>query len=708
MRITKEMIPEAKRAPSQAEEPKEVMDEGTFGKILNNLSVKRKGIEDLKSQLQSKVEAGDFDDDAETLDQIRANIEFKESNLSTLVNETMKRRGEEVEMGTGVAREAAAGLTWGVSPYIEAGARAITSDDTYGQSLDMVQREREAFEAANPEVAIASNIGGSLLTGGVLKGGLKAMGAAGKVAKAVDTLSPKKALAIKSGLSGASSMLESAGREESTGADVALSGVIGTALGATPFGGGSSHKKDMVAAALGASYGATQDDESWVRGAVLGAGLGVAGKRWLGAAKRTANKIIGTQKMANNFATKALGATVASATKYDLGRMQTIGQEMNKQGLASGSLTKKSIVKKLMGDIEVPKGYKDEASIASFLDSLSEEDVKGGAVKELVYLTDQFIDEVEKTLAANKTKVNSMFRREIYNGVQKEMLQEIGGSSGIYDVKQAKRVMDEVEALLIKHRLSIKDLQEAKRYTSRMLKVTDFNAKGDGENMAAKKEALVRLNLFLKKKIEEFADSASPGMGEVLQRINQRTGHLFEAGKIAAKERAMQTSNPISGFEGGMFGATAIASSMTSNPLPIVAGMSYIALSRLFKSQGAGAMADILNSYRIPRSSTEILSNKSLVMAKLMVSGAPKIAEAVNNTQEAEEMSALMGQVVKMMPKLFSPAPANSEFDGKVLDPIERSTIVRSIKDHKHMTNTEKARAINKLNSEKKLELKPQ
>jgi hypothetical protein len=95
-------------------------------------------------------------------------------------------------------------------------------------------------------------------------------------------------------------------------------------------------------------------------------------------------------------------------------------------------------------------------------------------------------------------------------------------------------------------------------------------------------------------------------------------------------------------------------------------------------------------------------------MAKLMVSGAPKIAEAVNNTQEAEEMSALMGQVVRMMPKLFSPAPANSEFDGKVLDPIERSTIVRSIKDHRHMTNTEKARAINKLNSEKKLELKPQ
>lgn len=103
---------------------------------------------------------------------------------------------------------------------------------------------------------------------------------------------------------------------------------------------------------------------------------------------------------------------------------------------------------------------------------------------------------------------------------------------------------------------------------------------------------------------------------------------------------------------------------------------------------------------RLPRSTKGLIENKDLVIAKLAINGVPPemidtITQALND--EPEALESLGPMVAMQFPNLFAKSKYNM-FDGKILDPNERSKAADDTSKRDDLNSLQKAKIINELN----------
>lgn len=148
------------------------------------------------------------------------------------------------QFGTGLLRAGEQGATFGFGDELNAGARAILSDDTYGSALADERGKMQAYKEANPGTALvgelAGAVGGGALGGAVLGTAGKALGLGGKAVEASGLLTRgQRALqaAKQIGAGAAAGGVAGAGAAEGDVTDRLRAVPRGAAFGAGAVGG---------------------------------------------------------------------------------------------------------------------------------------------------------------------------------------------------------------------------------------------------------------------------------------------------------------------------------------------------------------------------------------------------------------------------------------------------------------------------------------
>ena len=123
------------------------------------------------------------------------------------------------------------GLALGFGDEIEAGIRSLGSDRSYNEIRDELRGDIEAWQTENPKMALASELGGGLLTG--VLGGAKVLGAKA-LQHGAKTMGK---MALLGGAEGAASGYGHSIRDDIAGnaQDAALGGLLGGAVGGAMY-----------------------------------------------------------------------------------------------------------------------------------------------------------------------------------------------------------------------------------------------------------------------------------------------------------------------------------------------------------------------------------------------------------------------------------------------------------------------------------------
>ena len=119
------------------------------------------------------------------------------------------------------------GLLLGFGDEAEAGVRSLLSDETYDDALKDVRGELKGFKKENPGTALASELGGGLLTGG----GLGLLGAGTRLGKSILQKTGVTGLGAATGLT--EGAVAGAGTADGDFGDRAFGSLVGGTLGGT-------------------------------------------------------------------------------------------------------------------------------------------------------------------------------------------------------------------------------------------------------------------------------------------------------------------------------------------------------------------------------------------------------------------------------------------------------------------------------------------
>lgn len=543
----------------------------------------------------------------------------------------------------GLARQVARGATFGVSPYIEAGARSLVGPESYSEELEEVTKGMGEFEEQYPKAAIAADIGGSIATGaGLARLGVKAAPAIGRAV-----------------MGAGEAALEEARQPGATMGDVATTGAVGGALGALP---GS-----MVAGGLvGAGVGALSDDRSdMLKGAALGAGV----TKVAPFLKRNLSKSLKLQKLANEKAVASLGGSVSKMTPQEL---QGVGEKLFKRGVVKPNKSRAKMLEDLVGQTYVPKN-EELMEMVDFSDFMED-----GLIGKLSKEVDGIIKKTDSQYLKDYGERYMVKAVDMAENLKTDVLIDETLLPG--EKRQYEKIIDGFFSG--KEDMNVQQLHALKKKLGKRLSAKNFESETPG-----KQKVLSDIYIEIKDKIEQSLDDMgqkigySPdegevNVGQVIKALNQENRRLIQASELAqggyAKDVA-ESPLAISMLGGGGLGGAVGAGLGVPTVPSIVAGMTLGAYSKRYGKQVAAAM---LNSYKIPRDTRNIIKAADVVQAKIASFAAPEVAKGLEDaiiSQNPARIRKAFSEASQLMPELFETTPMkgmdesfDSYFDGKL------------------------------------------
>lgn len=641
--------------------------------------------------------------------------------------------GEQYGYVKGLAREAATGASFGAAPYIEAGIGTLSGDESFKEELDQVQDKRNKFKEENPKAALAADISGSMLTGG------------GGIGRSL----AKNAL-MRAGAGAGESILRDVADDKdakTVATDAVLNAGLSAAIPHAPKAMAAGLGLGGVVGAMSAEHG--HEAEGALKGAGLGlaagAGVSLTGKAAKALARASSSMAAierWMQTKANGYAADAVGADV-KAVKKELGKNAGLAaieqkrQELGKTMLGSGVMrplsSQKDMLKEVVGNAIIPQdpeiraivdaydyyypvmkrgNGKNSGQIAKLSDDVNTLITNADNAYSQVtgqHLTVDPVDIYEKiessflskTAANPESPVTDGERKAVLNHVKELLGVGIGNSSTQYVTSRPP--------------FSLLNLHNYKKNLGQKLSGNDFKA--DFAANPTKKTASVEVYRAIKNELLSQLDDISNGLrtpemyGQKLNDFNQVIGNLIDAegyltkGVIDKSFKTRVSERPLMSTLGGYVGYTA-GTALGGPGMGYGMGALGVAgggtIADAVKRYGAQAAASALNQVKLKRTTSSVMANKDIVIAKLVFSGAIPLARAFEQAIEGnpEQIKLLMPSFIQKLPDLFVNTEYSSEFDGKISDPIERQTYLGKLHKRDDISNTEKAKRAHLLNKD--------
>ena len=650
----------------------------------------------------------------------------------------------------GMARAGAAGASFGLSPHVEALVRS-TGSETWEEARAKIDREMDAFRKDSPVLSYGSDIAGSVATGTALR----------KLVPAATQLIGRTVLG------GTESGLRTAADPEAGPLDIAASTAFGGGLSAMTHNMGW---RSLLTTGTGAGIGAaTADSGERGMGALKGGATGLAVAKLGGPVLKHFKSALKLQENAAKVAIKALGGDAADfidykkslqigdtllrrgivragSTKKKMMR-ELIGAERVSlhsdaaEVLDPGDYAKGGLIKRMSDQVntmisKVDKQFKPSIAAQDIVDDADQEisklmqsgeeyfpmargktimrhirealQRKGTISKLHPSETDAFLEEV----AQLEQQHGGVFPPEIKREMA-DMAKVLFGGKNINSESMMaipdKQFVDKIRGMAMVDEglggsFTLEGLNNFKKSLGKTL--SDKNFENEAAKNPMKAQALTMLYRSLKGRIEDVAESASPGLGNRIKALNMQNKYLIDATDIVKKGLAKDVSTSVVSMPERItpFSVAAATGLLTKDPATAVAaGIGAWGVIGTFKKYGPGVVAEALTPYKIPRTLDAILGNKEYVIAKVVAGLAPEMIEPAVKELEAvlddpDKAREMIPKFMALHPDLFITSAYGSEFEGHLSDPVDRNKFNNDIMLDRNLSTMDKTKYIDDMN----------
>lgn len=497
-------------------------------------------------------------------------------------------------------------------------------------------------------------------------------------------------------------------------------GPIGKILGAGKYSGPGQ----MVARGAFEGLG-TADDKLSMEGATnagLGAGIGMAGALVSGGLKKltTANP--------HEIRSQVLGAGTSEFKEIGIKERQKIAKELKEMGLFSNI-----------------KSHFDTRKMKFVEKGKSLENLEKPTREKLLGRVNQATDDIQtakmQVLGANSNNPVDKARLTLaMDDVIQEYSEEASGMVGRENTALAIRdkILEDIDNDMVSgghKQLNVSLLERAKMRLSK-----DVGNYGKNPLLqSTPDEAQLYQKMYSKINQELRSSVADPRYAQFNDLQQKFLTVKTDLAKAMATESAEKVKAGYGGWMNKLMNATlgspeaglgmANASEMMQNPVmnaiktPLRMGVEEAPFStirnfdpsipdqqnfnrepqsvRQYPSMGSNELTPMqVTKMRLPRTTAGIIQNKDLVVAKLTVMGAGSemidtVLHAIN--EDPESLETLAPMLTMKFPTLFDKSKYNM-FDGKILDPAERSKAADDVSKRDDINSIKKSKIINELN----------
>lgn len=576
-------------------------------------------------------------------------LELRDKELELKEKELTSRPKKSSSFLGGVGRAALEGATYGAGPFIEAGLRSLSGPESFQDELQAITEEQGQFEKENPGVALLADIGGSLATGGAVARTLTKAG-------------------VKAG----------------------TKAVVG------------------AAAAEGALRAGSRGQDP-VAGALAGGGLGVFGQKIAPAAlnkiaRLTAPLGARIKAFSNKLSFKSLGGT---ATEFrDRRKIGEIGKTLRDKKVVTPFASKNKILDRLVGDTDIPD--KETMDILKSAGVDVHDYASGGIIKQYADEVSEAIDKMDGIYLDVVGEPVQIPSEIIFKNLVGKNLDQIKTNSAVAPMSDFRSRIGVWKDFLglgddgTPKVFTLKELHDFKKNLGRRIHSKNFRLE-PFEHRAA----LPDLYREIKNFIEEGLDYLTPNQKlgtNLVKKLNEENSKLIDAANIAIGGAAREEARLPVGLYGIAAGATLGGTYSASQGESPFAGAAQGALAIEFgRRYGYPILAtafDQVSKFMLPRTTEGLISNKEMVIAKLLASGAPSVAQRFSQVVDKDpaRISALGPYLIELLANEFAPSAYASEFDGRLFNDQDKKNYAEQVMRARTISNTEKAKILNNLN----------